>query len=180
MKDGMEIVEASDDEGEREEEEGERGKGEEEEGEREEGEKEEGEREEGEKEEGERGEGEEGEGERISMAGRGSRTKRKRIRVKQKKLKAKKRLGRAVSGSEVTECGDTPMASGEHKSQKRGAHHQKKVKHHQEGEGEPVKRRKTESGGSGGAIKENGIHGDKSSPKKRVSFSLHKNTIFTP
>ena len=69
------------------------------------------------------------------------------------------------------------MSSGEPKSQKGGASHWRKMKHHQEGEGEPVKRRKIERDG---AIKENGLHGVKSSPKKRVSFSLHKNTILTP
>ena len=84
-----------------------------------------------------------------------------------------------MPGSEVTDdrCGETAMSSGEPKSQKGGARHQRKMKHHQEGEGEPVKRRRIERDG---AIKENGLHGDKSSPKKRVSFSLHKNTIFTP
>ena len=152
-----------------------------------EGKGEEGERESGEMEEekGERGEGEEGEegsreGEegKVGMAGR-SHTKRKRVGVKQRKLKTKKRLGRVVPGSEVTNdwCGETAVSSGEPKSQKGGARHRRKMKHHQEGEGEPVKRRRIERDG---AIKENGLHGVKSSPKKRVSFSLHKNTIFTP
>lgn len=141
---------------------------------------------EGEEEEGEggRGEVEEGEVERISTAGRGGRTKRKRIGVKRKRVKMQKRLERVMPGSEVIghdQCEDkTAMPSGEHNDQNREAkasHWRKKTP--QEKEGEAVKRRKTESCS---AIEVNGLHGDRSSlpKKKRVSFSLHKNTIFTP